>query len=180
MAHLNVANKRISDISILDAWKIIKDLASKSNHKYKSTIDTLKSCVEKMEKEIPLHMCRIMGSKPDGFVFPYLDFSDFSDVPIDKHFDLSKSQSYQLHRARTRYNGMLETIRTKLNLPYLTSHCSRHTFTYSMINIGASMEEISLCLAHSNVRITNEYLRQFPSGFADKSLDKFNDRMSKI
>lgn len=57
----------------------------------------------------------------------------------------------------------------------LSSHVSRHSFAYHMLESGASIEEISFALGHATVQQTQGYLKQFPQKFADKAIKVFED-----
>jgi hypothetical protein len=46
----------------------------------------------------------------------------------------------------------------------------RYSFTYYIFSIGATVEEISHALNHSNIEQTQNYLKQFPSKYSDNTL----------
>jgi integrase len=118
-------------------------------------------------------MCEIIGAKPSGLVFDYLDYKDFKDLRIMDKKELSKEQTYKLHRGRTTYNGRLNRIATRIDVDKITSHVSRHSFAYYMLSTGASVEEISFALGHANLEITQSYIKQFPSRYSDEAISRF-------
>ncbi len=129
-----------------------------------------------MEHNVAGSFCTIMGTKSSGLVFDYLDFEDFKDVKIIEKRELNKNQCYLVQKARAKYNGRLKRIATDTGISNLSSHVSRHSFAYYMLSTGASIEEISHALGHSSIEITQNYIKQFPSQFSDKAVEKFSSR----
>jgi len=123
-------------------------------------------------------MCRIMGEKPSGLVFDYLDYQDFKDLRIMDKKELTRTQSYELHRGRAKYNGRLTRIAQRIGIDKITSHVSRHSFAYYMLSTGATVEEISFALGHATIEITQSYIKQFPSRYSDNAIDRFGSRFN--
>lgn len=86
---------------------------------------------------------------------------------------LTEEQVYKLHRARCTYNSRLKRIAGDIGVEKITSHVSRHSFAYYMLDSGATVEEISHALNHSTIEQTQNYLKQFPSKFSDVAVDRF-------
>ena len=123
-------------------------------------------------------MCRIIGEKPSGLVFDYLEYEDFKDLRIMDKKELTKVQTYKLHRGRTKYNGRLTRIAKRIGIDKITSHVSRHSFAYYMLSTGATVEEISFALGHASIEITQSYIKQFPSKYSDDAIDRFGSSFS--
>jgi len=62
-----------------------------------------------------------------------------------------------------------EACRIETNL---SSHISRHTFTNLLLQMeGVNLYDVSLSLGHSNIKVTEHYLR---TGFNTEKLDELN------
>ena len=146
----------------------------KENDNY-SKIKVLTRIINKIELSVAESMCRIMGSKPSGLVFDYLNFEDFMDLKIMDKRILNETQAYKLHRGRTTYNSRLKRIAKDIGIEKLSSHVSRHSFAYYMLSSGATVEEISHALLHSSIEQTQGYLKQFPSKYSDNAIKRFSD-----
>ena len=114
-----------------------------------------------------------MGEKPSGLVFDYLNYEDFRDLRIMDKKELSKEQTYKLHRARAKYNSRLKSISKRIGVDKITSHVSRHSFAYYMLSTGATVEEISFALGHASIEITQSYIKQLPSRYSDEAIGRF-------
>lgn len=88
---------------------------------------------------------------------------------------LNKSQLKLLDRGRSCYNSKLQRIGLDLGFEKLSSHVSRHSFAFHMLESGATVEEISFALGHATVQQTQGYLKQFPSNYADNAIKVFED-----
>lgn len=51
-------------------------------------------------------------------------------------------------------------------------HCSRHSFANYALQKGMDLYSISKALAHSDLKITEEYLKSFDEELLDQSMDK--------
>jgi hypothetical protein len=120
--------------------------------------------IKRVEKGVSESMCNIMGSKPSGLVFDYLNNEDFKEIKIMNKRVLTEEQVYILHRARCTYNSRLKQIAMDIGIQKLTMLCS-----------GATVEEISHALNHSTIEQTQNYLKQFPSKFSDRAIERLGD-----
>lgn len=150
--------------------KFLKEDRSNDNNK---RIFHLNSVIERVENSIAKSMCDLMGSKPAGFVFDYLDYEDFKNLNVSERCFLTKHQNYLLHKARNTYNSRLKRIARDLGIDKITSHVSRHSFAYYMLSTGASVEEISHALGHESIEVTQQYLKQFPNNYSDIAIRRF-------
>lgn len=72
------------------------------------------------------------------------------------------------------YNRMLKVTCEKLGIDHISSHQARFTFSDLAINNGIDVYELSQLLNHSNVAITQNYMKRFKSKkLADKSKPVF-------
>ena len=117
-------------------------------------------------------MCYIVA-KVRCHVFDYVPYEDFKDFKILDKKRLTKHQLNLLTRGRSRYNSKLRRIGRDLGLKELSSHVSRHSFAFHMLESGASIEEISYALAHATVQQTQGYLKQFSHNYSDKAIRVF-------
>lgn len=127
----------------------------------------LEGVIERLESNVAYSMCEIMGSKDEGFVFDYLNYDDFKNINIRSKTKFTRKQIDKLHKARTKYNGRLRRLGKKIGIDGLSSHVSRHSFSYSMILQKASRGQISNSLGHANQSITEAYITRFPDNYSD-------------
>jgi integrase len=160
-------------MDINDLHELLQFLVEDRRNDNQRRIVHLKSVIEKVENLIADSMCEIMGSKPAGLVFDYLDNGEFDNLNVREKYVLTKHQNYLLHKGRNAYNSRLKRIARDLGIDKITSHVSRHSFAYYMLYTGATVEEISHALGHARIDITQHYIRQFPSRYSDKAIRRF-------
>lgn len=170
---VNSNKKPLADLTIKDLVQFNQFLVEDRSNDNTNRLRVLKGIISRVEKQVAYSMCRIMGEKPSGLVFDYLDYEDFKDLRIMDKKELTKVQTYKLHRGRTKYNGRLTRIAKRIGIDKITSHVSRHSFAYYMLSTGATVEEISFALGHASIEITQSYIKQFPSRYSDDAIDRF-------
>lgn len=173
LIYVNSHKKPLEDLTIDDLMQFQQYLIDDRSEDNSRRLKILKGVIIRVENHVAYTMCEIMGAKPSGLVFDYLDYEDFKDLRIMDKKELSKEQTYKLHRGRTTYNGRLNRIATRIDVDKITSHVSRHSFAYYMLSTGASVEEISFALGHANPEITQSYIKQFPSRYSDEAISRF-------
>lgn len=89
-------------------------------------------------------------------------------VYIDQVTDRQKH--YRRNKVSTQINRALRLIAERLgfDVPGLSFYTARHTYADSLKKAGVSVEVISEALGHSDVRVTDAYLK----GFGDSVLDE--------
>jgi site-specific recombinase XerD len=170
--------KPLADLTINDLVQFNQYLVEDRSNDNANRVKVLKGIITRVEKQVANSMCRIMGEKPSGLVFDYLDYQDFKDLRIMDKKELTRTQSYELHRGRAKYNGRLTRIAQRIGIDKITSHVSRHSFAYYMLSTGATVEEISFALGHATIEITQSYIKQFPSRYSDNAIDRFGSSFS--
>lgn len=174
LIEVNSLKKALVDLTIEDLFQFEQFLIKDRNNDNTSRIKVLKNVMTRMEQQVASSMCSIMGAKPSGLVFDYLSDDDFKNLRVMDKKDLTKQQTYKLHRGRTMYNGRLSRIAKRIGVDRITSHVSRHSFVYYMLSSGASVEEISFALGHATTEITQAYINQFPSKYSDEAINRFS------
>ena len=173
LINVNSLKKPLADLTIDDLFLfqqyLIVDRSSDNTRRLK----VLKEVILRVEQQVANSMCRIIGEKPSGLVFDYLNYEDFKDLRIMDKKELTKEQTYKLHRARAKYNSRLNSISKRIGVEKITSHVSRHSFAYYMLSTGATVEEISFALGHATIEITQSYIKQFPSKYSDEAIGRF-------
>ena len=175
---VNSNKKPLADLTIKDLVQFKQFLDDDRSNDNTNRLKVLKEIISRVEKQVANSMCRIIGAKPSGLVFDYLEYEDFKDLRIMDKKELTKAQTYQLHRGRTKYNGRLTRIAKRIGIDKITSHVSRHSFAYYMLSTGATVEEISFALGHASIEITQSYIKQFPSKYSDDAIDRFGSSFS--
>ena len=170
------SKKELGLLTIEDIQKMIEYLKHDKTVDHLDRINILTTVARRIEQNVAVTFCSIMGSKPSGLVFNYLNFEDFKNLKVMDKRDLNKQQNYLFQKARCAYNRRLKRIAIDLGISNLSSHVSRHSFAYYMLDSGASIEEICHALGHSSIDITQKYIKQFPSKFSDKAIDRFSNR----
>lgn len=169
------SKKEIESLTIEDLHELERYLKGDKTHDNGKRIQVVTGLVKRVEKGVSETMCDIMSSKPSGLVFDYLNNEEFKNIKIIDKRVLTEEQVYKLHRARCTYNSRLKRIAKGIGLEKLTSHVSRHSFAYYMLKSGATVEEISHALNHASIEQTQNYLKQFPSTFSDKAIERFSE-----
>lgn len=169
------SKKEIGSLTIDDLHELERYLKGDKTNENGKRVKVITGVIKRVEKGVSESMCSIMGSKPSGLVFDYLDYEDFKELKIMDKRNLTEEQVYKLHRARCQYNSRLKTIAKDIGVEKLTSHVSRHSFAYYMLSSGSTIEEISHALLHSRIEQTENYLKQFPSKYSDNAIERFGD-----
>ncbi len=178
LINVNSNKKPLADLTIKDLVQFYQFLVEDRSNDNTNRLKVLKDIISRVEKQVAYSMCRIIGEKPSGLVFDYLDYEDFKDLRIMDKKELTKTQTYKLHRGRTKYNGRLTRIAKRIGIDKITSHVSRHSFAYYMLSTGATVEEISFALGHATIEITQSYIKQFPSKYSDEAINRFGSSFS--
>ncbi len=161
-------------LTLLDVCALNNYLKNHKFDDYSQDVLVLNNLILRMESNVAYSMCEIMGAKESGHVFDYLPFDDFKDLKIFDKKRLTQHQLDLLAKGRSRYNSKLRRIGRDLGFNNLSSHVSRHSFAYHMLESGATIEEISHALGHASIQQTQGYLKQFPQRFADKAIKVFD------
>ena len=167
--------KEFGSLTLLDVTKLNNHLKNNRFDDYAYDVTIIDNLIRRMEAMVSYSMCEIMGSKEPGHVFDYLPYEDFKDLKIFDKKRLNKHQLTLLTRGRSCYNSKLRRIGRDLGFERLSSHVSRHSFAYHMLETGAKIEKISFALGHATIQQTQGYLKQFPSYYADDAIKVFED-----
>lgn len=162
----------LTDFTVLDLKKFKQFLSEDKLTDNTRMLKILDGVIERLESNVANSMCEIMSSKNDGFVFDYLNYEDFKNIQIRHKTTFTKEQVNKLHRARTKYNGRLKRIGKRIGIEKLSSHVSRHSFSYSMILQQARPDQISISLVHANQSITEAYIKRFPDHHSDAPIKR--------
>lgn len=106
----------------------------------------------------------------------------FSFVPVDL-INYNASRAYTdiefdaLHKSRSSYNGKLNVIRVnlKLSVNSLTSHQFRYKFVATCLELQIPIYEISKCLNHSSISVTELYVRKHFDYYDSKAVTNIVD-----
>jgi integrase len=170
--------KEFGSLTLLDVVKLNSHLKENKYDDYSEGVEVLDNLIQRMESMVAYSMCEIMGAKEPGHVFDYLPYEDFKDLKIFDKKRFTKHQLSLLTKGRSRYNSKLRRIGRDLGLKELSSHVSRHSFAFHMLESGASVEEISYALGHATVQQTQGYLKQFPHNYSDKAIKVFENNFN--
>lgn len=117
------------------------------------------------QKLLPLLNTYLSKDKKSRYLLLFLD-SIYDEKAQQKHYDsLMRSVNHGLH-----------TIENKLNMHHkLTAYVARHSFASMANAAGVSIDGIKTCLGHSNVGITELYIRDL-----DDNIERqVNDEVEK-
>ena len=119
---------------------------------------------------------------PNEFIFPVLKNEDFEYMEFDQNTRLSKYQYNQLQSKEAMYNRDLKKLQAFFKIDItLTSHISRHTYASLLFDRDPSMlYEISKGLGHTNLKITEAYLKSFDADVVDKPNIAFNKAFAHL
>ena len=114
---------------------------------------------------------------PKDFIFPALKNVDFQDVVFNENTRLTKYQYNQLQSKEAMYNKSLKKLQAVFGISInLTSHISRHTYASMLFERDPKrLYEISKGLGHTNMKITEAYLKSFDADVVDEpNVEFFN------
>lgn len=89
-------------------------------------LKVINSIIKHIETNVAESMYALIGSKPTGLIFDYLDSELFKNLKIMDERLLDEDQLYSLHRARCQYNSRLKYIAKSVGIEKPKSHVSRH------------------------------------------------------
>ncbi len=102
---------------------------------------------------------------PEEYIFP-----PFVGYKLDTKTALEK----MIISKTTIYNKNLKKISLDCELGVnLSSHIARHTFSDLLRKSGAGIYEISKILGHSDIAVTQKYLKSMDQGAVDDTMNKF-------
>jgi integrase len=162
----------LKDFTVIDLTNFNQFLSEDRLNNNSRMLKILEGVIDRLESNVAYSMCEIMSSKNEGFVFDYLNYEDFKNIQIRHKTTFTKEQVNKLHRARTKYNGRLKRIGKRIGIEKLSSHVSRHSFSYSMILQEARPDQISISLVHANQSITEAYIKKFPDHHSDAPIKR--------
>lgn len=102
-------------------------------------------------------------NRPTDYVFPILLKSKMTPQQIEN----------RKNKVLRRYNKRLSEIGNLLEMPMkVTSYTARHSFATNLKYAGISTDIISELLGHTDVKITQSYLKDFEDDIIDSAVDK--------
>lgn len=155
------AGIRFGDIARLQ-WKHIIDGRLKYNMAKTGTGKNIKLLLPALKI---LEKYRPEQPKADDFIFPILDANrDYSDESFLKAQISSKNVSVNRHlKQLAKLAGIEESV---------SFHVSRHSFADYARTAGISIYDISKALGHSDITITQSYMKSFDETSLDASMEK--------
>lgn len=172
-AYLNEMNERIDgNMGKLTDYKGHKiDI---DNSKLRELIDLEETLQNKVDdaylKALTQALSQVNKKSAKEFLFPVLNSTDFGAF---KGNEITEGQYRKLKHATIVYNRNLKKVQEACEIETnLSSHISRHTFTNLLLQMaGVNLYDVSLSLGHSNIKVTEHYLR---TGFNAEKLDELN------
>lgn len=167
LSKIESRNIPLTDFTVIELKKFKQFLIEDPLNDNSKILKILDDVNRRLESNVATSMCEILGDKNEGFVFDYLNYEDFKNIQIRNKSIFTKEQVNKLHRARTKYNGRLKRIGKRIGIEKLSSHVSRHSFSYSMILQDATRSQLANSLIHANESITESYRTRFPDNHSD-------------
>jgi site-specific recombinase XerD len=163
----------IINLTIYDISNLVNKLNVDIDRRNSDLVHFLEDVLRKMEDMVALEFHALLSKFKEGFLFPYLIFDDFKNLPASEPYRIDVTQSAILQRARAKHNSNLKRISFQLGIGDLSGHVPRHTIAFQMLEAGSSIEEIGLVLGHSNFATTHLYLKKFPERLHRGAMEKF-------
>lgn len=136
------------DIANLRRKDLHGDYIVIDRQKGRSTKRELRKIIIPIRKEITEIIAR-RGNRsldPNSYVFP-----------IFQPGMTPKQKVNRVSHVLQKTNEVLKTIAEDLKLGYVTTYTARHTFSYMLIQLGASTEDLQDALGHGEARTTENY-----------------------
>ncbi len=153
------AGIRFGDLCTLTWDNLVDGRLTYSMHKTgkRKSIKQLKP----MEKILNLY--RDKDSKPTDYIFPILD---------DKYSDPMELRK-AIGSKNARVNLMLKDIASEADIEAnISFHVSRHSFAHFALKKGMDLYSISKALGHSDLKITEQYLKSFDEEKLDSDMEE--------
>lgn len=114
------------------------------------------------EMQVILDQYRSKDKKPDDFIFPILDKG--YDDPVELRRKISSRNAIA--------NKNLQNIAKKAGIQsHISFHVARHSFAHHALTRGMNVYEISKALGHSDLSVTQDYLKSFDEDLLDKAME---------
>jgi integrase len=137
------------------------EMQSKTNSSLIELVESFNVVEDELKNELTKRFFRLVRKRPQSFLFPKLEWSDFSDIFSNSgELDFTIEQEKILHLAKAGHNSNLKRISENLGLPKITGHTPRHTLANHLLSEGYSPEEIQKVLVHSSINTTKIYLKK--------------------
>src|SRR5690606_38991478 len=102
-------------------------------------------------------------NRPTEYVFPILLNENLTPKQIE----------FRKNKVLSRYNKRLSEMGEILKFPIkISSYTARHSFATNLKYAGISTDVISELLGHSDLSITQSYLKAFEDDITDSAVDK--------
>lgn len=172
-AYLNEMNESID----VNMGKLIDYKGHKidiDHSKLRELIDLEETLQNKVDvaylKAVSQVLSKVSKKSAKEFLFPVLTATNFGAFKAN---EISEEQYRKLKHATIVYNRNLKKVQEACEIETnLSSHISRHTFTNLLLQMeGVNLYDVSLSLGHSNIKVTEHYLR---TGFNAEKLDELN------
>lgn len=110
-------------------------------------------------------------NRPTNYVFPILLKEGLSPKQIQN----------RKHKILSRYNSRLSLMGKKLGIETnITSYTARHSFATNLKYAGISTDIISELLGHSDLKVTQSYLKSFEDDVIDSAVDKLLEEQEPL
>jgi len=152
-----MAGIRFSDICTLTTDNIIDGRLRYSMHKTKT------------EKNIQLHPVHFellshYNTEKKGYIFPLLEHTYTDEFALKRKIS---SKNVLVNKALKR---IAKKAGIKENISF---HVSRHSFAHNALKRGIDLYSISKALGHSDLKITEQYLKSFDEEMLDTAMNSF-------
>jgi integrase len=129
-------------------------------------VPSISNFQERQKKDLKLQTLKhhIGLQEKNDLIFQEL-FKNNSLYDYDVRRDMTEKQFRTINYLTQQYNKKLKEIKTNLTLEIsnITSHTFRHSYTNLMLDSGMDVYDISNSLGHSNVSVTQSYIKSdFP------------------
>ncbi|SHG46410.1 Site-specific recombinase XerD [Fodinibius roseus] len=124
--------------------------------------DTLQKAVDPMDLLMPM-IHQYAQSHANEYIFPILD----------EHYEDPMELRRKISSKNVQANKRLKIIAGKAGIQAnISFHVSRHSFAHYALKKGMDLYAISKALGHSDLKVTEEYLKTFDEELLDKSMNK--------
>ncbi|MBQ7772481.1 MAG: site-specific integrase [Bacteroidales bacterium] len=93
----------------------------------------------------------------------FINFSEWKRLPgnpyLLPHLNESMDENEKWRRTRTITKAVNKKLKKVCPEGRVTTYSARHTFTSNMLQLGASLEDIAMCLGHTSTNTTRYYLQ---------------------
>jgi site-specific recombinase XerD len=122
-----------------------------------------------------LNLYKMPNAKPEDFIFPFLE----NGINIQKILESVKAKKNLLGGPTANVNKCLKKVAAMAGITKnISTHIARHSFARHALKATSDVYMVSRALAHTSLKVTEEYLESIDIGAVDQAISMTFDPKS--